>query len=131
MVDKGNVKDFMSIVKWDEVTEQSVVYYQDRSDDMVFTKRFRLDDFIHNYDHAIVSYYRACGCKHVSWNHNAFGGFYVYFTKPTKAIDPEVWFEEQYKPGMLISRSMKFGLGLLLIMLILMILVVLKAKGYI
>lgn len=130
MAGKGNVKDFMSIFGCYEITEQSLVYYQDKSEDMIITKRFIIDGFMHNYDHAIVSYYRACGCKHISWNHNVFGGFYVYFTKPNKAVNPVVWFEEQYKPGMLMSTSMKFALGSVLIMTIVLILVALETGGY-
>lgn len=57
--------------------------------DYVYTKRYFIDNYKYNYSHDIVQYYKACGCNIERANWNFFGGFYVYYTAPTKYIDPK------------------------------------------
>ena len=54
----------------------------------IFSMRLPLDNYDYNYEYAIIGYMKECGCNIHRTNWNFFGGFYIYYTKPTKYISP-------------------------------------------
>lgn len=70
----------------------------EHNDDYIYTRRFWLENYEYDYSHAIVEYLKDCGCRIHKTNWNCFGGFYVYYTRPTKYVCPE-FFSENYKGG--------------------------------
>lgn len=72
------------------------------NDDYIYTNRLPLDNYDYDYSHSIIAYMKACGCKIHRTNWNFFGGFYIYYSKPQRYIDPEE-FIETYKEGFHLS----------------------------
>lgn len=68
------------------------------NNDRIYCIRINLDNYDYDYSHAIVTYLEACGCVIKETNHNLFGGFYIYYLKPTKYVSPEE-FLLTYKEG--------------------------------
>ena len=68
------------------------------NDDYIYCTRIFTENYEYDYSHAIVSYMKACGCVVKRTNNNVFGGFYIYYLKPTKYVDPTE-FIESYKGG--------------------------------
>ena len=108
---KGNSKDFCRIV--DEYTERYVERYINISKDTILTSRYYDGNFVADYRRPIEHYLKACGCKILSTNNNWWDNrFYVYHTVPTRAVNPMVWFEEDYKDGIYWSNNKKAIVGL-------------------
>lgn len=106
---KGNSEDFNNVIKGG-FSPSSVLYYEKLSKDKILTSRHYDGNYITDYRRAVEHYYKACGCKILSTNNNWWDDcFYVWYTIPTKSVDPVKWFDEEYKDGIYWSNS-KVGL---------------------
>lgn len=118
-MEKGNVEDFVEVLRW-EFDENSIKYYTEFSSNKVFDRRFRVSGYTIDYRRALLHYYEACGCRIVSTNNNWWDDcFYIYYTKPTKAVDAREWFQNEYKSGIYWSSSLKLMLANVILVLLL------------
>lgn len=100
------------------------------SDDYIYCTRIFTENYEYDYSHAIVSYMKACGCVIKRTNNNFFGGFYIYYLKPTKYVDPAE-FIENYKGGIHFdtrTKGMMTFTGFLFVVMVLL-LVIFKLFG--
>lgn len=129
MAIKGNARDFMSILGRG-FTDDTLYCYADVSPHKILCRRFRIDGYVHSYDHAIVAYHKACGCEIMQWNHNLWDDcFYLYYTKPTKAVEPASWYTDVYRQDRLVSSGEKFLKCMLIVVFILAVITVIIQKS--
>ena len=127
----GNGTDFKSVMcgGW---SEWEVEHYDGESPDLLITRRHNDNPYIYDYRRAIIHYYKSCGCKILDTNNNWWNDcFYVDMSRPTKAIDPEVWFNEVYKDGIYWSKNLKALVCMVVFVTILAVMTYLKSGGYI
>lgn len=118
---KGNSKDFCVVIG---IGFSSIERYAAESEDLIIKRSHDDSMFIPDYSRAILHYYKACGCKILNTNNNWWNDrFYVYMTKPTKAVDPAVWFDETYRDGIYWSSNKLMLLGNILLIAIIGIVV--------
>lgn len=119
---KGNAVDFASLIQ--NYDESYIYCYKDMSEDQVIIDSHAVARFSTDYRRPIEHYYKACGCKILGTNNNWWNDrFYVYHTKPNKAVDAVQWFNEQYKDGVYMSNNKVALLWVVSVGLLLMLLI--------
>lgn len=123
MADKGNVKDFLAALG-SRFSQTEILEYAEESPDRIYHRRFNTSAFVTDYSHAVVEYLRASGCKilHWSWS-NWNSNLMVNYTRPTLWVDPEIWFNQVYQGGRLVSTSEKILVGSVILSIIVLILI--------
>lgn len=72
----------------------------------VHIARFGTFNYPTDYRDAVVEYYKACGCKVVKWEQTRYNDLFdLHYTLPTKPNDPDKWYREVYRPGIIISKT--------------------------
>lgn len=121
---KGNSKDFRDVIGYGF---SSIDHYINESEDLSITRSHDDSNFTVDYRRAILHYYRACGCRILGTNNNCWNDrFYVYMSKPTKAVDPEVWFDEEYRDGIYWSTNKLMVMGCVLLIILISIMLYFK-----
>lgn len=92
------------------------------NDDRIYQRRLPLDKYDYDYSHAIVTYLKKCGCKIHETNWNFFGGFYIYYSREQKYIDP-VEFIEAYKGGIHFDSRTKLWLWIFFSLILILALI--------
>lgn len=129
MAEKGNVEDFVELIG-SGFCVRSVGYYTKDSPNKVFDRRFRVGNYTVDYRRPLLHYHKACGCNIDSTNNNWWDDcFWICYTKPTKAVDPRDWFENEYKPGIYWSANLKLLLAT--VILVLLIIAMITYTNYI
>lgn len=83
----------------------------------------RLTDYHYDgasYRKAIIAYYKACGCKVISWKRVKNTDLVdITHTLPTKGIDPTHWYRDVYAPRIILQNRLFYSLLVIIIALIL------------
>lgn len=109
-----NKETFLRVVPY--VSERS----QPNNDDYIYSIRLPLDNYDYDYSHSVVTYLKNCGCKIHKTNWNFFGGFYIYYSKPQKYVDPSE-FIESYKGGVHFDSRTRVALWVVMILTLILI----------
>lgn len=95
------------------------------------TKNFSVTKYTYDYRHAIIQYYKQCGCD-IRWTaivHNKL--FEVQYTAPYELIEVDIDdFANNYKGGIWLDHSIKWFLWILGIVSIALVLIAIYLEYY-
>lgn len=110
--------DFLVLVSGG-ITQSIVDSHATLPKNKVIKTSFNTQLYPYDYEDAIMRYYKACGCKIIDWDWYIFNdGFILKHTKPTIAVDPEEWWDNEYTQSKLPFLTTDQRVLLLLVLVI-------------